>query len=176
MAKGSTTSNRAAALAGEKPVLTMELAEAMAAEALAYSWSIGRNTVTAICDDAGLLKAFRRPDGSNIGCVDFAQLKARAALRFNTSTHVHWGQWKHQPETQVALALLPDVTVEEGGAPIRSRGAVIGGIGVSGAQNRGEDVAIIAHVLKKFGLDPVEEMYVAPPAKAVAGRKRKAKA
>lgn len=162
MAKRSIESGRAAALVGEKPVLTMELAEAMAAAALAYSWSIGRNTVTAICDDAGILKAFRRPDGSNLGCIEFAQTKARAGVRFNTATRVHWGQWEHQPETQIALALLPDFTVEEGGAPIRVNGAVIGGIGVSGAQNRGEDVAIIAHVLKKFGLDPVEEMDLAP--------------
>ena len=146
--------------------MTMELAEALAEETLHVAWDMGLNTVSAVVDGGGTLKAFRRPDGSNLGCVDFAILKARCAVNFNTATHVHYPSFSHQPETVAALASMPGFTIEGGGVPILLNGELIGGIGVSGARNWREDVEVIAKTFKKFGLDPIAEAYVAPAPKS----------
>jgi uncharacterized protein GlcG (DUF336 family) len=140
----------------------MELAEALAEETIRASHAMGRNTVTAVCDESGILKAFRRPDYTNLGCVDFAILKARTAVKFNTATHVHWDSWEGQMMTQIGMSALDGVTVEGGGVPIRVNGELIGGIGVSGAQHWKEDVDIIAIAFRKFGIDPPTDTYDAP--------------
>lgn len=164
MAKRVRSSSSPTPAVGRRPMLSMDLAEALASDALARSRAMGRNTVVAVCDDGGTLKAFRRPDRSNLGCVDLALTKARSAVRFNTATHAFWPAFASQPDTQMGMAALPGFTVEGGGAPIRLRGQMIGGIGVSGAQNWQEDVDIIAAVFVAFGLDPVGAAYVAPKA------------
>ena len=98
-----------------RKTLSMELAERLADEAVKASRAIDRNTVVAVCDESGILKAFRRPDFTNLGCVDFAILKARTAVKFNTPTHMHWEYWEGQPGTQIGMSALDDVTVEGGG-------------------------------------------------------------
>ena len=134
-----------------RKTLSMELAEESAEQCVRISQTMGRNTVVAICDESGILKAFRRPDLSNLGCVDFAILKARTAVKFNTATHVHWQAWDGQMMTQIGMSALDGVTVEGGGVPIRIGGELIGGVGVSGAQHWKEDVDIIAGAFKRFG-------------------------
>lgn len=163
-----------------RKTLSMALAEALADACVEVSHAMGRNTVVALCDESGILKAFRRPDHTNLGCVDFAILKARTAAKFNTPTHVHWQYWEGQPGTQIGMASLPDVTVEGGGVPIRVRGELIGGIGVSGAQHWQEDVDIIAAAFKRFGIDAPTDSYDAPkpkrttaPARTRGGRGRR---
>jgi uncharacterized protein GlcG (DUF336 family) len=147
--------------------LSMELAETLADESVRASNAINRNTVVAVCDDGGVLKAFRRPDYSNMGCVDLAILKARSAVKFNTATHA----WDAPVGTLMSMVAMEGVTVEGGGVPIRIDGELIGGIGVSGAAHWQEDVDIIAVVFKKFGIDPPEDTYQAPrPVKKSADR------
>lgn len=145
-----------------RKTLSMALAEALADACVKASTAMGRNTVVALCDESGILKAFRRPDRTNLGCVDFAILKARTAAKFNTPTHVHWKYWEGQPMTQIGMASLADVTIEGGGVPIRFDGELIGGIGVSGAQHWQEDVDIIAIAFRQFGIDPPTDSYDAP--------------
>jgi len=140
----------------------METAEALAAEAVKASKAMDRNTVVAICDESGILKSFRRPDNTNLGCVDFAILKARTAVKFNTPTHVHWDYWEGQPGTQIGMSALDGVTVEGGGVPIRLDGELVGGIGVSGAQHWKEDVDIVARAFEALGFDPPADTYDAP--------------
>jgi uncharacterized protein GlcG (DUF336 family) len=145
-----------------RDVLSMELAEALSVEAVRASREIGRNTVIAVCDESGILKAFKRPDGTNLGCVDFAILKARTAVKFNTPTHAHWKYWEGQPQTQIGMASLEGVTVEGGGVPIRVGGTLVGGMGVSGAQHWTEDVDIAARAFERLGFDPPTDDYTAP--------------
>ena len=153
-AKAPRYAIRQKAVAARK--MTMELAEALAAETLRLAQGMGLNTISAVVDEGGALKAFRRPDRSNLGCVDFAILKARCAVNFNTATHAHYPMWSHQPETVAALAGMAGFTIEGGGVPVRLNGELIGGIGVSGARNWREDVEVIAKAFKKFGLDPID--------------------
>jgi uncharacterized protein GlcG (DUF336 family) len=145
-----------------RKILSMEIAERLADEAVKASRAIDRNTVVAICDESGILKAFRRPDFTNLGCVNFAMLKARTAVKFNTPTHLHWEYWEGQPGTQVGMSALDDVTVEGGGVPIHLDGELVGGIGVSGAQHFQEDVDIAAEAFKVLGFDPPDLTYAAP--------------
>ena len=145
-----------------RTILSMDLAEALASEAVRVSLAMGRNTVVAICDESGILKAFRRPDFTNFGCVDFALLKAYTAARFNTATHVHWSYWEGEPRTQIGMSALAGATIEGGGVPIRIKGTLVGGIGVSGAQHWKEDVEIAAKAFAKFDIDPPTDTYEAP--------------
>ena len=140
--------------------MTMELAEALAAETLRLAQGMGLNTVSAVVDEGGTLKACRRPDRSNLGCVEFAILKARCAVNFNTATHTHYSTWSHQPETVAALAAMQGFTIEGGGMPGRLNAELIGGIGVSGARNWREDVQVIAEAFELFGLDRVNDIPV----------------
>lgn len=145
-----------------RPVLSQDLAERLAEAAMKASRAMGRNTVIAVCDEGGVLKAFRRPDYTNLGCVDFAILKASTAVKFNTATHLHWEYWEGQQMTQIGMASLDGVTVEGGGVPVHYRGELVGGLGVSGAQHWKEDVDIAAIALKEIGFDAPVETYVAP--------------
>ena len=145
-----------------RKTLSMELAERLADEAVKASRAIDRNTVVAVCDESGILKAFRRPDFTNLGCVDFAILKARTAVKFNTPTHMHWEYWEGQPGTQIGMSALDDVTVEGGGVPVRLDGELVGGIGVSGAQHWQEDVDIATEAFKVLGFDLPSNSYDAP--------------
>ena len=145
-----------------RKTLSMELAEKLVDEAVKASRAIDRNTVIAVCDESGILKAFRRPDFTNLGCVDFAILKARTAVKFNTPTHMHWEYWEGQPGTQIGMSALDDVTVEGGGVPIRLDGELVGGIGVSGAQHWQEDVDIATEAFKVLGFDLPSNSYDAP--------------
>lgn len=148
--------------------LSMETAERLAQTALEISHSMNRNTVVAVCDESGFLKAFRRPDGSNRGCVDFAILKARTAVLFNASTHTHWEYWEGQLQTQIGMASLAGITVEGGGVPVRANGELVGGIGVSGAQHWKEDVEIAAKAFAALGFDAPTEGYQAPQPKQIS--------
>ena len=45
-----------------RKTLGMAVAEMLVEEAVKASRAIDRNTVVAVCDESGILKAFRRPD------------------------------------------------------------------------------------------------------------------
>ena len=71
-----------AALAQEKKtVLTIDTARKMAAACVAKAKAEGWRMNIAILDDGGNLKYFERMDGSFMGSIQIAQLKATGALR-----------------------------------------------------------------------------------------------
>lgn len=109
------------------------VAAAAAQEASEHDWDVA----IAIVDDGGHLFYFQR-DSVQIGSIDVAIEKARAALLFRRSTRF----WQdmisgERPEFQGLPAMLP----VEGGLPLIYKDEVVGGIGVSGV-NSHEDGAI----------------------------------
>ena len=116
LTKGSITSEAAAA--------AIKAAEAKAVE-------IGVPMVIAICDETGVLKAFKRMDGAALLSVDIAQNKAYTAVSFGMATHSWFDFIKDDPPLLHGIVHTPRLVVFGGGYPIDIDG-VVGGIGVSG--------------------------------------------
>lgn len=120
-----------------KPTVGLELAKKIAAKAEAEAAKLKLTVVVAIVDDGGNLVYLSKMDGTQIGSIDVAQLKAKTALRFKRPS-------KTFEEAVVAgrnaILSLPDVVPIEGGIPITVNGAIVGAIGISGAKSAEDGV------------------------------------
>lgn len=114
-----------------RPTITAATAKKMADACEAKSRTEGWKMIIAIVDEGGNLKYFRRMDGSYLGSIQIANLKANtaAALPFSTKQLYDIAE-KHVP----GLFHVPGFLMLEGGLPIMNgKGQQIGAIGVSGA-------------------------------------------
>ncbi|HEY1968777.1 MAG TPA: heme-binding protein [Pseudonocardia sp.] len=94
---------------------------------------IGVPSVIAICDTAGVLKAYSRMDGAALMCVQVAQDKAFTAVGFGMPSH----EWHNFIKDDAPLLTGAPAGVDRlitfgGGYPITIDDTVVGGIGVSG--------------------------------------------
>jgi uncharacterized protein GlcG (DUF336 family) len=112
--------------------LTLEAAKAALAAAERFATERQWTVAIAVVDASGGLMAFLCLEGTQPASQEIAVLKARTAARY------------HRPPQaledgiaggRAALLSLPGPVALEGGIPIRSGGAVIGAIGVSGMQS-----------------------------------------
>jgi uncharacterized protein GlcG (DUF336 family) len=89
--------------------------------------------VIAVCDEAGVLKAFSRMDGAALLSVQIAQDKAYTAVGFGLSTDA-WHEFiKNDPPLAAgAVGGIDRLVVFGGGYPIKVGAAIVGAIGVSG--------------------------------------------
>jgi uncharacterized protein GlcG (DUF336 family) len=109
--------------------LPMALAIAQAASA-----ECGVNTSVAVVDRAGRLKVFLQGDGAAPHNIELARRKAYTARTFRRTS----GEWAKRTETvNTGQRLLFDVHLQ-GGVPINAGDETIGGVGLSGAPNGGE--------------------------------------
>lgn len=132
----------------KKTVLTIETARKMAAGCVAKAKAEGWRMNIAILDDGGNLKYFERMDGSFMGSIQIAQLKANTSASFPFSTKTLGEITQRVP----GIAFVPGIVTFEGGLPIKTAsGEHIGAIGVSGAT--GEQDGICAQA----GLDAVKD-------------------
>lgn len=110
--------------------LPMALAIAQAASA-----ECGVNTSVAVVDRAGRLKVFLQGDGAAPHNIELARRKAYTARTFRRTS----GEWAKRTETvNGGQRLLFDVVHLQGGVPINVGNETIGGVGLSGAPNGGE--------------------------------------
>ena len=112
-----------------KKALTLEAAKKLAAAAGAEAKKNNWNVVICVVDDGANLLYLERMDGTQIGSIDIAQMKARTAVKMKRPSKVL--------EDAVAggrnaVLKLPDVLPVEGGLPLVVDGQFIGAIGVSG--------------------------------------------
>jgi uncharacterized protein GlcG (DUF336 family) len=118
-------------------VISVEMAQTMAQATIAQCRANGYRVSVTIIDNAGLLKAFLRDDGSGAGTGDLSRSKAYTALFFRRSS----------AETAKAFgAMTPPPNVAgtvlmAGGLPIKAGTETIGAIGVSGAPGGDKDEA-----------------------------------
>lgn len=108
--------------------ITLADAKKVAAAAEAHAVSKNWAVVIAIVDTGGNLVYLQKQDGTQIGSLEVAQLKAKTANNFKRSTKVFQDGLAESPR---ALS-LPNAIAVEGGEPIVSNGKIIGAIGVSG--------------------------------------------
>lgn len=123
--------------------LTSKDCDRILAAAEARAREIGVPMVIAIVDESGVLKAFKRMDGSLLISVNVAQGKAYTAAALRMSTR-EVGE-RTQPGADIYGMQFADVgriISFGGGFPIVKDGEVVGGIGVSGGScEQDEDVA-----------------------------------
>jgi uncharacterized protein GlcG (DUF336 family) len=118
-------------------VLTIDVAQAMAQEAMLQCRANGYKVTVTVVDNANLLKALLRDDGAGMASLEIGLQK--------TNTVMHWGKPSGPPPFNPAgtppPALLPNSTYAKGGLPIKVGGDVIGAISVSGAHDGEKDAA-----------------------------------
>jgi uncharacterized protein GlcG (DUF336 family) len=101
--------------------------------ALAAAARTDQRFTIAVVDAAGHLNAFARMDGAPVLTIQIAVDKAYTAAGFGLAT----GAWHDLIRADAPLALGAPAQINRlisfgGGLPIRARGELIGGIGVSG--------------------------------------------
>jgi uncharacterized protein GlcG (DUF336 family) len=116
-----------------KTVLTIEVAKAIAGACEAEAKAKGLRVVIAIVDDGGHLMLLHRDDGSQVGSVEIATLKARTAVLFRRNTKAF--QDVVEGEGRYALLCIPNGIPLDGGVLLKHGEEIIGAIGVSGASD-----------------------------------------
>ncbi|MCH7398819.1 heme-binding protein [Belliella sp. DSM 107340] len=129
-----------------QPILNLEkatkIADAAQEKAISENW----NVVISILDQGGNLILLRRMDGTQIGSIEIAQLKAKTAFEFKRPTKIFENMIK---EGAVHLTTMP-ITAVEGGLPIFQDDVIIGSIGISGVTSA-QDGIIAEAALKAAG-------------------------
>ena len=101
--------------------------------AIARAESIGVRINVAVADSGGNLAGFLRMPGAFLQSIDIAIDKAYTAAGFGFSTKDWMKLVGHDEGMKLGFSARPRLVVFGGGLPIRAGGALIGGIGVSGA-------------------------------------------
>jgi len=112
-----------------KKALTLEAAKKLAAAAEAEARKNNWNVVICVVDDGANLLYLQRMDGTQIGSVDIAQMKARSAVKMKRPTKV---LEDGVLSGRTMMIKLPDILPVEGGLPLTVDGQIIGAMGVSG--------------------------------------------
>jgi len=116
----------------DKKALTLDAAKKMVAAAEAEAVKNKWNVVIAVVDDGGHLIYLQRMDGTQTGSIDVAIGKAKTSMAFKRPTKV----FDDLAKTRPSIMSLGDVTLLEGGVPVKAGDQVIGAIGVSGVTSQ----------------------------------------
>ena len=141
------TSAQAQAALTEKNV-SMKMAQMIIDGAIENCTTTGYKVTVVIVDNAGIVRASLRGDGTSPHTMEFARKKAYTARTRNQTSL----EFKTLTDTLAGAYLLqiPDVVAVGGGVPIKAGGVTIGAVGVSGAPGGEKDevcaLAGIAHV------------------------------
>jgi glc operon protein GlcG len=136
----------AASLPGQlatKKTLTLEAAKKIAAAAEAEARKNNWTVVICIVDDGANLVYLQKIDGTQIGSIDVAQAKAKAAVRYKRPTKA---QEDALASGRQAVLALPGFMPVEGGLPLMAGTELIGAIGVSGVQSNQDGIVAAAGV------------------------------
>src|SRR5688572_18330277 len=125
------------------PSIVAEQAKTIAAAAVAEAKKNQWTMAIAIVDTAGDLVYFERMDHTQVGSVDVAIAKARAAARFKRPTKAFQDALAAGGEGWRILSLDGAVAVE-GGLPLMSGGRIVGAIGASGGTSQQDGVSATA--------------------------------
>jgi uncharacterized protein GlcG (DUF336 family) len=113
-----------------KPVITLEIARALAAAAESRIAENGFSMFVAIVDDAGTPLLVVRHNDAQPASYEVAVEKASVAARFRRATKGF--EDRILKDGRVNLFTLPGIVAVEGGLPLVVDGRVVGAIGVSG--------------------------------------------
>lgn len=124
----------------EKKSLTLEGARKVIAAAKAEAQKLNApGGVIAVVDDGGNLMALERLDGTFAAGANVSIGKARTAVLFKRPTRVFEELINASGKGRTVMTTLNDFTPLIGGIPVEVDGAIVGGVGVSGAASAAQD-------------------------------------
>jgi uncharacterized protein GlcG (DUF336 family) len=138
LAVASIAATSAQAPLAEKNV-SMKMALAIIDATIEQCTKDGYKVSVVIVDNAGLVRASLRGDGTNPHTMEFARKKAYTA-RTRGQTSLEFMKLTANPANTYLLQ-IPDVVAVGGGVPIKIGDVTIGAIGVSGAPGGEKDEA-----------------------------------
>jgi len=128
-------------------VLTMDVAQAIAQEAMAKCRADGYKVTVLVVDSQNAAKAMLRDDGATADTTEVARMKATATMLYNRPS----GPAQPLPPGATAPpATIPGTINAQGGVPIKVGDSTIGAVAVSGAHGGDKDAACASAALAKL--------------------------
>ena len=127
-------------------VLTVDVAQTIAQEALAKCRADGYKVTVLVVDGLNAPKAMLRDDGATASTTEVAKMKATATMLYNRPSGP---AQPLPPGTTAPPATIPGTINAQGGVPIKVGEATIGAVAVSGAPGGDKDAACANAALAK---------------------------
>lgn len=138
--------------------LSLDVAQAIVATALAKGRELGLKPLTvAVLDAGGHLKALAREDATSTLRPDIAQGKARGAIALGLGSRAIFNRAREQPYFIQSINALANGSLVPvpGGVLIRSDGSIIGAVGVTGDSSDNDEICAVAAIeAAGFTADP----------------------
>ncbi len=147
IAAGAVLAGSARAQLPISKVLTLDVAQAIAQEAMTKCHSEGYNVTVLVVDALNAPKALVRADGASAATTEVAKMKATATMLYNRPSGP---AQPPPPGTTAAPATIPGTINAQGGVPIKVGGVTIGAVAVSGAPGGDKDAACATAALEKL--------------------------
>jgi len=127
-------------------VLTIDVAQTIAHEAMTQCRANGYKVTVTVVDGANMLKAFLRDDGAGMATIEVGRMKANSVMAFGRPS----GPPPNLPAgTPPPPPVLPGTINAMGGIPIKVGDQLIGAVSVSGAPGGEKDAACANAALAK---------------------------
>lgn len=133
----AAASTAAFAQLGMQKVITVDIANTIAQEAMASCRASGYKVTVTVVDHANVVKALLRDDGARPATVEVGRMKANSVMAFGRPS----GPPPNAPPGAAGPPLLPGTINAAGGLPIMSGDQLIGAVSVSGAPGGDKDAA-----------------------------------
>jgi uncharacterized protein GlcG (DUF336 family) len=128
-------------------ILTLDVAHAIAQEAMAKCRADGYHVTVLVVDGLNMPKALLRDDGATASTTEVAKMKATATMLYNRPS----GPAQPPPPGVAAPPATISGTINaQGGVPIKVGDATIGAVAVSGAPGGDKDAACARAALDKL--------------------------
>ena len=145
-AAAATFSTSAFAQLPESKVLTLDVAQTIAQEAMEKCRADGYKVTVLVVDALNAPKVMLRADGATASTTEVAKMKATATMLYNRPS----GPARPLPAgTPAPPATIPGTINAQGGVPIKVGDATIGAVAVSGAPGGDKDAACANAALAK---------------------------
>ena len=119
-------------------ILTVDVAQTIAQEAMAKCRADGYKVTVLVVDGLNAPKAMVRDDGATASTAEVAKMKATATMLYNRPSGP---ATPPPPGTVNPPATIPGTINAQGGVPIKVGDATIGAVAVSGAPGGDKDAA-----------------------------------
>jgi uncharacterized protein GlcG (DUF336 family) len=127
-------------------IITIDVAQTIAQEAMAKCRADGYKVTVLVVDQLNMPKALLRDDGATAATTEVARMKATSTLLFNRPS----GPAQPLPAgTAAPPPIVPGTVNAQGGVPIKVGDATIGAVAVSGAPGGDKDAACANAALAK---------------------------
>ena len=127
-------------------VLTLDIAQTIAAEAMAKCHADGYKVTVLVVDGLNAPKVMLRDDGASASTTEAAKMKATSTMLYNRPSGP---AQQPAPGSTAPPATLPGTINSQGAVPIKFGDVTIGAVAVSGAPGGDKDAACASAALAK---------------------------